>query len=190
MTTTPQNSNENNIPSNPNNAGSSRAVNSDSVAGAPNNAQQYGAHQDDVRGNGAHANGAHNNGAPVAPQYNENNNHYVNDHQYGQVNAANEAGVSAASTSKVVGIIALILSIIPIFFPVTQIIALVLGFIGRSKAKKAERFGVPAKGGKIMNLIAIIIAILWIILGIIGIVMLMNNPDFQQQIHDLQNQAS
>lgn len=188
MTTTPQNSNENNIPSNPNNAGSSRAVNSDAVAGAPNNAQQYGAHQDDVRGNGAHVNGAHNNGAPVAPQYNENNNHYVNEHQYGQVNAANEAGVSAAQTSKVVGIIALILSIIPIFFPVTQIIAIVLGIVGMSKAKKAQRFGIPAKGGKIMSIIAIVIALIWIVLGIIGFIMLANNPDFQEQMRQFQNQ--
>ena len=167
---------------NPNNAGSSRAVNSDSVhdsvAGTPNNTQQYGEHH----------NGAQANGAPVAPQYTENNNHYVNEHQYGQVNAANEAGVSAAQTSKVVGIIALILSIIPIFFPVTQIIAIVLGIVGMSKAKKAQRFGIPAKGGKIMSIIAIVIALIWIVLGIIGFIMLANNPDFQEQMRQFQNQ--
>lgn len=134
--------------------------------------------------------GVNNHGAPVAPQYTENQNqhgHLGNQYGTGHDPLMHEEGIKAANSSKIMGIIALILSIIPFFSPLTQIIALVLGFVGLSKAKKAKRFGHPAKGGKILNIIAIILALIVGALAILGYFLLANNPDIQQQLHDIQN---
>lgn len=112
------------------------------------------------------------------------------DNQWRQMEASQQQGLSSANTSKVLGIIALVLSVILVVFPLGEILPLILGFIGVSKANKAKRFGVPAKGGKIMNILAIIISLLVIALVIIAAIMLANNPDFQQMIRDAQNQVS
>lgn len=137
------------------------------------------------------------NGAPAAPQYNENrdgmgrngmeqrgDNHLGHDgHGMGHDHLAHTEGTSAASTSKVLGIVALVLSILMMLFWIGEIIPLVLGFIGLAKAKKAQRLGVKASGGKIMNILAIVLSIIGLLGGLALSIWLFNDPEFQNQLH-------
>ncbi|MDO4916143.1 MAG: hypothetical protein Q3974_00805 [Rothia sp. (in: high G+C Gram-positive bacteria)] len=131
--------------------------------------------------------GVNNHGAPVAPQYSENQHGHMN-HQYGTGHdpLMHEEGIKAANSSKIMGAIALVISILSLFFPPASILSLILGFIGMSRAKKAKRFGAKAGAGKIMSILAIIISLLVILLWIIAAIFLANNPDFQDMVRQYQ----
>lgn len=133
--------------------------------------------------------GVNNHGAPVAPQYTENQNqhgHVGNQYGTGHDPLVHEEGIKAANSSKIMGAIALVISVLSLFFMPASILSLILGFIGMSRAKKAKRFGAKAGAGKIMSILAIIISLLVILLWIIAAVFLANNPDFQNMIHQYQ----
>lgn len=136
-----------------------------------------------------HTQNVHANGAPVAPQYTESQNqhgHLGNQYGTGHDPLMREEGIKAANSSKIMGAIALVISILSVFFAPAAILSLILGFIGNSRAKKAKRFGAKAGAGKIMSILAIIISLLVILLWILAAVVLANNPDFQNMIHQYQ----
>ena len=107
------------------------------------------------------------------PDYNRLNEQYNQPDQYGQPmmvpvgflqkTPEQIAGEKAAQTSTVLGIIGLICALTFGWF-LLGLPSLILGVIGIMKANEAERFGVAASAGRILNWITVVIGGMFLVL--------------------------
>lgn len=84
-----------------------------------------------------------------------------------------EEGRKAAQRSLTFGIISVVLILIMYWIPYSTLGSIILGALGISAARDAERHGVPAKAGRILSWIGVVLPIALTVFAIIALLSLL-----------------
>lgn len=84
-----------------------------------------------------------------------------------------EEGQKAAQRSLTFGIISVVLILLMYWIPYSTLGSIILGALGISAARDAERHGVPAKAGRILSWIGVILPIALTVFAIIALLSLL-----------------
>ena len=84
-----------------------------------------------------------------------------------------EEGQKAAQRSLTFGIISVVLILLMYWIPYSTLGSIVLGALGISAARDAERHGVPAKAGRILSWIGVVLPIALTVFAIIALLALL-----------------
>ena len=84
-----------------------------------------------------------------------------------------EEGRKAAQRSLTFGIISVVLILLMYWIPYSTLGSIILGALGISAARDAERHGVPAKAGRILSWIGVILPIALTVFAIIALLSLL-----------------
>lgn len=84
-----------------------------------------------------------------------------------------EEGQKAAQRSLTFGIISVVLILLMYWIPYSTLGSIILGALGISAARDAERHGVPAKAGRILSWIGVVLPIALTVFAIIALLALL-----------------
>lgn len=84
-----------------------------------------------------------------------------------------EEGRKAAQRSLTFGIISVVLILLMYWIPYSTLGSIILGALGISAARDAERHGVPAKAGRILSWIGVVLPIALTVFAIIALLSLL-----------------
>lgn len=84
-----------------------------------------------------------------------------------------EEGQKAAQRSLTFGIISVVLILLMYWIPYSTLGSIILGALGISAARDAERHGVPAKAGRILSWIGVVLPIALTVLAMIALLILL-----------------
>lgn len=84
-----------------------------------------------------------------------------------------EEGQKAAQRSLTFGIISVVLILLMYWIPYSTLGSIILGALGISAARDAERHGVPAKAGRILSWIGVVLPIALTVFAIIALLSLL-----------------
>ena len=84
-----------------------------------------------------------------------------------------EEGQKAAQRSLTFGIISVVLILLMFWIPYSTLGSIILGALGISAARDAERHGVPAKAGRILSWIGVVLPIALTVLTMITLLVLL-----------------
>lgn len=84
-----------------------------------------------------------------------------------------EEGRKAAQRSLTFGIISVVLILLMYWIPYSTLGSIILGALGISAARDAERHGVPAKAGRILSWIGVVLPIAMTVFAIIALLSLL-----------------
>lgn len=84
-----------------------------------------------------------------------------------------EEGQKAAQRSLTFGIISVVLILLMYWIPYSTLGSIILGALGISAARDAERHGVPAKAGRVLSWIGVVLPIALTVFAIIALLSLL-----------------